>query len=475
SQPGAIDVLLRQFVNNKEENEGVFNKYDNNLLNALRSSIKTKQHKTRNMRMGVAEEDVEVILHNLMSGCFKTANTDETVEEWWRRVSEQSRNSAISLECGFTSQITEQMVPPTAGCSTSTIVKSSTKYLWMMISRRTDLVDCLFIGSDAVVTHLECEPLPDLSDLQEDSTSLYAPRSRCGYHNELESGTGGSIIRWSEVIPGGEFPFQHYLATWSGHHIVDKVMMDILRYGSAIAYLRVPFFQDAHSSLSHISKSELAAQMSDAAMDSLGISMVGFAKGWEAIAKAFKTTITETSRLKVCLGFEKYAHTVKSIIAQGVDKLDFRQVVDYLVEMAEVPNDNELKAFMLLIKVSNNLTWSGESVSYTSMDGFHRFFYFLKYSDVASNTVDFVFGMIKSDFVLAPDVLIVHQKKSFLGGIYETDKTIYRNVPHVITVNGTALLGMYFEAVTYRKLALAARLPVPDFPNLSFLCDRSDM
>ncbi|KAF9100545.1 hypothetical protein BGX27_000346, partial [Mortierella sp. AM989] len=472
SQSGAIDALLRQFVDNKRENEDVFNRYDDNqLLNALQVSIKSRQHKSRNMRMSVAVADMESVLYSLMSECFKTAKINETVEEWWSRVYKQERNAVISLECGSTNQTTEEVIPPETGCISSTAVQSSTKYSWMIISPHANTVDCLFINSDVEIAHLECELLPKLLD---GSSSSHNANVHCSSLSEMETGSGGSIARWSTIAPDGSSLDQHYLAEWSQNYIVNKAVMDILRYGSAIAYLRIPFSQGSLSTESLVLESELSPLSTDIAWNVLGNSILGFAKAWRAIVKAFKTGITETSKLKVCLGFGKYEQDVKTITSRGTDKTRFPELVDNLIKMSGAPDDDELRTFMLLITISDNLTWSGETVSYTSTDGFHRFLYFLKYSDVGSNTVDFAFGIIKTDFKLAPDMLVAHRKQSILGGIYESDEIIYRNVPHVITLNDTALLGMYFEVETFRKLAMITNLPVPSYPDLSFLCDRSN-
>src|SRR5690606_24427048 len=143
-----------------------------------------------------------------------------------------------------------------------------------------------------------------------------------------------------------------YLATWLQYPMqVNKAMMDILRYGSATSYLKIPFIHDKY--LDIMENTSLTDQGSDVALSSLGNSMVGFATGWTAIAKALKTSITETSELKVCLGFEKYEHSTKTISATDIDQTEFPKVVDALVKLAQVRDNDELKAFMLLVNLSS--------------------------------------------------------------------------------------------------------------------------
>ncbi|KAF9537436.1 hypothetical protein BGW38_010058, partial [Lunasporangiospora selenospora] len=75
-----------------------------------------------------------------------------------------------------------------------------------------------------------------------------------------------------------------------------------------------------------------------------------------------------------------------------------------------------------------------------------------------------------STFKIAPDILVITRKSVKWFGLDRSEEVIFRNVPHILTLNDTALLNTYFEVVAYRKLALVIGATIPSYPDLGPAC-----
>ncbi|KAG0255149.1 hypothetical protein BGZ95_005853 [Linnemannia exigua] len=255
--------------------------------------------------------------------------------------------------------------------------------------------------------------------------------------------------------------------------------MDILRYASATAYLRIPIGHVRPVDGLHITEptsvgNDFDTQGAGDSMDAIGKGLGSIGDGWKKLSDSIANRASETVTREICLGFAQYEHTVKTLSGQGLDQEHFVKVVDGLIKMAKVrdPDVKDLKRSMELLEIFPNITWTGTTVSYTSDDGFHRFFYFYKYISEITQKIDIVFGMISATFRIAPDVLIIRKNKVRWLGLDRSDTVEFRNVPHTLSPNDTKLLDTYFEVVLYRKLALVQHLPFPDYPDMGPVCPR---
>ncbi|KAF9113664.1 hypothetical protein BGX27_001081 [Mortierella sp. AM989] len=467
-----IDKILQRFINNTAENRDVFKKLDEGLITALQNDTKSHRQDVKSMAVSATVKDVVLLLDNMMSDCIQRAGVEESVAEWFKRVYPTNGNKPISLECEVSGQRKEVINPPSVGCASSTRVTSKAMYSWAILSPRNDLVDCLFITSTVAVSYTECVPQPDLPD--------GASSKRCGYYlydNIIAEESKGSVVRWGVIQPDGSFDSVNYLVQWDQYPMsVNKALMDILRFASAAAYLKVNIPQVYSTTTLQVepSDTDLDLQMVDPATASLGASMMAFAEGWSAVAKALKTTIKEDIKMKVCLGFDEYKHTTKAMRLVGVTKVDLLEVVEQIINAAQLPDDSDLKSIMLGVKYSEEeFTWTGESMLYTAPDGRNHFLYLTKHANPETNMTDMVYGMVNSNYKLASDMLIVNRQTSILGGIFGSEKTSIRKIPHVLSLNDTVILEMYFEMVVFRQMAIVSNLTPPPYPDISTLCDRS--
>ncbi|KAF9347505.1 hypothetical protein BGX26_001003, partial [Mortierella sp. AD094] len=468
SQGLPLSVQLHQFVNNNVENEDVFKEYDNVLLDTLQGSMQSTQQRTKRLGLSIKEQNLPMV-GNLISACLKKANIEQSLQEMWRQAQQDSPGMPFSLECQNVKQQRIIDDPPSFGCNKSAVVTINTQHSWILLSPQSDSIECIFIGSDLTIDHLECEMVPEIP---EGSISKHLPNSNCHHSMDLELPEEGSLARLSIPNEDGRFTSVQYLAQWSAYPAkFNKAIMDIIRYTAALAFVRgsPPHPNEPHKLLvNNLTPFEINITAIGESMLAIGNGMSAIGEGWSKISNAIGPHSSESVRKVICLGFNRYEHTVKALAAHGIPQHRFEDVVDSLIKITRVKNEDveELRELMLILELSDEMTWRGQTVSYTSGDGFHRFFHFYKHFNQTTNAVDIVFGSLTADFTIAPDTMIIDKKKVGWFGFNDKQTIEYRDVPHTLTYNDTILLNTYFEVVAYRQMAGVLNQPVPEYPSL---------
>ncbi|KAF9288480.1 hypothetical protein BGZ74_000911 [Mortierella antarctica] len=471
-QDQPLPQLLRRFVNNNAENTDVFKMYDDVLITTLQGSMQAAQQQSRSFSLTIKGRDLPM-LDNLLAPCLKKAGAHESVQEMWRQSQGGSLEEPFSLECQNVQQTRLTDDSPAAGCNKSSSVFISSQHSWVLLFPRQDVIDCIYIGGSVDARHSECEVYPSLPDGEDD----HLPSRQVSENESQRLPQEGSIVRTSIPQEDGRFAQVHYIVEWSDYSRQDnKVIMDIVRYADATAFLRIPITHPlAMESASdfHLKSLDFEAMELGTSMLALGTGMGAIADGWSKLANVIGPHSSETIKRYICLGFSKYEHSVRALAAHGIPQYRFVEVVDALINIAkaQVPDVEDLRAAMLVLEVSDDVTWTGNSVMYTSDDGYHSWFYFYKFHDTATDKFDIVFGTLRADFRLSPDILAIEKKKVGWLGIGHEESVELRNIPHDVTPDDAALLNKYFEVVAYRALRLAMNMTVPEYPSINPVCD----
>ncbi|KAF9959354.1 hypothetical protein BGZ72_009816 [Mortierella alpina] len=208
-----------------------------------------------------------------------------------------------------------------------------------------------------------------------------------------------------------------------------------------------------------------------------------FAETWEKVAQAFSSNVTQSVKRKVCLGFDSNSYHAESFVLQDVAEKHMKRALRGIVQVNHLPAAASRDSILLGVEFSNNFTWVGENMIYKDSQGQQAFLFLAKrgYSvktgrgrkAKTTKTVDIVYSRVKTDYLLAKDMLVVREQKSILGGIWKSDKTYINYVPHTLTPADTEILQMFWQMIAYRQMATATRVSPPKMPNLKGLCDRS--
>ncbi|KAF8967212.1 hypothetical protein BGZ46_000220 [Entomortierella lignicola] len=467
---GGFDALLRTIIENITENRDVYKTHKGGLLKAIQNATLSHNQDSNNMQLTVNEKDIIPMLEDMLSRCFRKAGIQKSIEGWWRHAYAKNRNDPISIECEFASQRTESIMPPSAGCTTSTNVTLDTSYSWLLVAPRNGRLDVLYLESNLEVTFRDCEPNGNQDQTDNNAT----------VHDNRAS---GSMVRWGYVDSNGSFGSIKYLAEWKFYSsYVNKALLDFLRFASAASYLKVPphvYFKTSTLVLPQQQDpqprddTDMVPLVMSPSFTAIMESIKLFAETWDKVAKAIGSSTTTTIKRRVCLGFDALDYNATSSVMQRVDVRKMPLLVEDVVDIEDLPKRNDIKRLMSGIKYSTNFTWIAESMTFTSPNGRQSYMFFAKYGDATTGMADVVYSMVKSSFVLAPDMLIVHRQKTGPLGLSRSDETSIEYVPHTLTLNDTLILEMFWEMIAFHQLAISLGAEPPKYPDLSGLCDRS--
>ncbi|KAF9341990.1 hypothetical protein BGZ91_003687 [Linnemannia elongata] len=469
--PGRFESLLRLFLGNSAENRDARKTYRAGLLAAVQNATLSNRQGFHNMEVAVRKQGVVPMLQDMMSTCFSKAGIEESIEDWWRRVYVDGQIDPVSIECEFASQKWAPTVPLRPSCITSASVTTYTEHTWALIAPRDDIFNILFMEGEVSAAFEDCEPLED-GDQDDDEESV---RERfVSSKDDLDF--SGYMARWAYVNPAdGTFRSMQYMAEWQDYpSYVSKVLMDFLRLASASSYLKVPVYDRRPSFMQqyqvpHGTFSPTSSLSFDALMDSIG----KFADTWEKLAKAIGSSSVTTIQRRVCLGFDALDYKASTGVMQGVTSKNMGLLVEDVVDFEDLPRREDIRRLMSGVKYSTNFTWMAESMTYTNPDGEQSYFFFGKYGDALTDMADVVYSSIKSKFVVAKDMLIVHRQESSFLGLDKSDEMSIEYVPHTLTLNDTLILEMFWEMIAFHQLAISLGGEPPKYPDLSGLCDRS--
>ncbi|CAO3565428.1 unnamed protein product [Mortierella alpina] len=473
-QDVSLPGLLQRFIDNDDENEDVFRLYDDALLSTLQGSMHSTQKRTKSFSLSLKRQDLSIV-SNLLRPCFQEAGITTSIEELWQKAQEGPFTRPFSLECQNLQQKRIIDGEPRDSCNKSATLYVNMLHSWVVLYPRQESIDCVFMETSVEAQHLECEMQPTKPKDPECHRPALAPSQpsqtdRPGVEDP-DVPSKGSIVRWSVPQHEGRFSPVEYLARWSAYsHGVNKAAMDIVRFLSATSFLKAPVphlevmysLADGSVSLEH--------QMIDpATLLTLGKALGTIADGWDKVSKVLFGSSSQKITRKICLGFERYAQTVRVIKAEGIPEEKFLDQMEVLLRVGQVQvkEVGDLRELISLIDVTDDLTWRGLTTQYTSSsDSSHSWACFYKHRDLVTNKSTVVFGTLKADFIIAQDVLIVETKKVGPLGTGRDESVEFRGMPHDITPNDAALLNKYFEVVAYRELAPLLGSERPEYPTI---------
>lgn len=474
-RPSQFYFLLQLFHGNLVENGDVHRTYQGmDLLTAIQNAALSNRRVFRNMQPTVGEEGVVSLLEDKLGDCFKKAGITLSLDDWWRRVHVVGRKDIVSLECQSVRQRTVFAEPPRMGCVSGADVTADTAYIWAMIAPRNDLFDFMFIEGELDFAFHDCHPRN--GDDQDYKTSLQTMRIPLDVHES------GFMIRWAYVDPyDGSFNSLQNLVEWESYpSYVSKVLLDCLRYASASSYLgfpldkKLPVLLQPYHVLDGADTTAAASVEMNPNFEALLESIRKFAEMWGNLVEGVGSAVNPDVQRRVCLGFDALDYKANTNVFKGIPIKNIPLLVEYVADKEDLPREEDIKRLMSGVKYSTNITWVAESMTFTNPAGEQSYFFFAKYGgDGSTERADVVYSSVKSKFVLAPDMLVLHRQSSSLWGLFGSEGTYIEYVPHTLTLNDTLVLEMFWEMIAFRQIAISLGAgPLPN-PDLTGLCNRN--
>ncbi|CAF1198905.1 unnamed protein product [Rotaria sordida] len=185
------------------------------------------------------------------------------------------------------------------------------------------------------------------------------------------------------------------------------------------------------------------------------------ANAWKDVVTAFKSSSSTTITRIVRFGFTYFSQ--KSTVLKAID-IPADKATDFINAVIIDYNLPSKGSFMLGLTYSDDFAWDRIDYLYSpSNNGNYRSLTLFKNGDSLTNTASFFIVDINADWQLAPDLLLIQTSKSYLGGLWESNKQSIQEVPHVLTLDEAVKLQQFFMLVAMGNLAstIGANVTLP--------------
>jgi hypothetical protein len=185
---------------------------------------------------------------------------------------------------------------------------------------------------------------------------------------------------------------------------------------------------------------------------------------WPNILADFKST--EKSEIKEKLQQKGFNHFTASTTLDHVENLEAEYVQEYLDLLAEelqIP-ENKSESFKkhlnLLPHLSKN-EFSVYDIAYdTGVGGECKYVAVVYTNNRENQTSSFLVANIKATFEMAPDILVMHETRSIVGGLYSSDNIKYKYQDRPIQEEDVELVFDFFKVAAFKKFADLLNIPV---------------
>ncbi len=422
---------LEKFLSNNIVKAEILASYNDSILSTLQSYIGSLKLSSQSLKLAKVESKNVLIVLSTLAKDYEFESDDLNLE-----FSKQLQTRRISYENLFTT--------PTNDSDKHL----SIKYIWILgqsIDNSTYTINFLFVNITSQV----------LID-----TLLFNSINTNQTNQQIK------IVRTSTLNDHGEF-FQEHLSTvitpWQLQ--TTKIILNILRFTAASAFIpqkyrmlsyfnSVPISSGMNRNSNNTSESRIISEK----ILALSKAVSAAAGAWKDIVTAFKSSHSTTITRIVRFGFTHFAQKSTIMRAMNVPADRATEFINALTIDYNLPPKG---SFALGLTYSDDFAWDRVEYFYSpTMNGNYRSFTLFKNGDSLSNTASFFIVDINADWQLAPDLLLIQTSKSYLGGLFESNKQSIQEVPHVFTLDEAVKLQQFFMLIAMGNLASTLHLNV---------------
>jgi hypothetical protein len=196
------------------------------------------------------------------------------------------------------------------------------------------------------------------------------------------------------------------------------------------------------------------------------------AKIYQAFADAFSTKVTTTliQELK-SKGFSSYALKAgvrRYIGIQGTMLEQFTNIVSNDLTKSHPKKQKLVKATMDLVKFVPDGVFKMDDVAIDTAkpDNTDRFFTIVYNNEARGQKYNFMALAVDATFTLAPDLLVYKQSTSVAGGLFGSEKAIFKEVPRTVTDKDIEALRAFNLAMTVKMFSDNAGSKKLDWPKM---------
>ncbi|PAA65952.1 hypothetical protein BOX15_Mlig009159g1, partial [Macrostomum lignano] len=163
-------------------------------------------------------------------------------------------------------------------------------------------------------------------------------------------------------------------------------------------------------------------------------------------------------------GYTHYSQSASMQAIEGVDADSFDAFAAYLTDTLEIKNDKRdgFLASMEIIKFADNTDWSLIDIIFDQDSGSNcKYVCVLGHRDLVHNTYDFMIADFKSSFQLAPDIVLIEERKSYAWGLVQRANIRVERIPAKLKLEDVELLKTFFCQAALGRFARMLDIEVP--------------
>ncbi|CAF1492907.1 unnamed protein product [Rotaria sp. Silwood1] len=436
----SLTEAIEKFLSSNIVKAEILTSYNDSILSTLQSHISSLKLSSQSLKMTKVEsQNLPIVLSTLTKDYgYEDINNNEIFME-------QLKTGRFSYENLFTS-------------TTDLYNKTTTmKYIWLIgqtLDNSTYSINFIFVNITSqrlIHTLLSNDTNIDESDYMVDN------------NKQLK------IVRTSVLNDLGEFLNEDLLTLITPWQLkTTKIALNILRFIAASTLIpqknRMLSYFNSEIISTRINGNNIYHSQSRTIAEkilALSKAVSAAATAWKDIVSAFKSSSSTTITRTVRFGFTYFSQ--KSTVLKAID-IPADKATEFINAVIIDYNLPSKGSFMLGLTYSADFAWDRIDFLYSpTNNGTYRSLTLFKNGDSTTNTASFFIVDIDAGWQLAPDLLIIQTSKSYLGGLFESNKQSIQEVPHVLTMDEAVKLQQFFMLVAMGNLAstIGANVTIP--------------
>jgi hypothetical protein len=154
------------------------------------------------------------------------------------------------------------------------------------------------------------------------------------------------------------------------------------------------------------------------------------------------------------LGFDHFEQTTEIEQVAGLDPEAFDMYREHVIRQFSIPADQQdaFRENYELASYTKSHSWNYFSTVYNAdQSGTCKSSSVMSARNSIDGTFSFFVARVGASFQLAPDVQIYKTSKSSFGGLFTSEKTDIRKLPHTLTVTEAEQLSNFFDLISLDK------------------------
>jgi hypothetical protein len=197
----------------------------------------------------------------------------------------------------------------------------------------------------------------------------------------------------------------------------------------------------------------------------LGSIISGVTGAWSSIVSAFKSSYSETLEYEqLDRGWSKFKESTKVFKGEGLHYAKAPEFFADIRQMIAIPTkySKDFDSILNFIQFFDKEYWSEHDTSWSiGQTGTSSHFTMLANNNQNTSKIDVVFLTIAEEFKLAPDIFVISQSHSFLGGLFSSTTLKFEKKPAAMKDEELTFVSQFFLLLAYQEIALAMNLPAP--------------